>query len=174
MGKYETPDYTVILKDDPFEVRSYGDFYMIEYDNDFDPNMDAAFGSLFRYISSDNKDSEKIAMTVPVIEEMMENKMKMAFIVPSKYGELIPEPNNPHLSIKKFEHGQFAVIRYGGLSNKSKERHQLQKLEKWISDNDFRIQSNYMLAFYNAPYVPPFLRRNEIMVRIDEVTRGKY
>lgn len=168
MGKYETPEYKVVEKDDVFELREYKDFFIVEYDNDHDPNISRGFGSLFSYISSDNKANEKIAMTIPVIEEMTADKMKMAFVVPSKFGDQIPEPNSPNLSIQKFEHGLFAVIRYGGLSNKRKEIAFQRKLALWIEEGHYRADSNYMLAFYNAPFVPPFLRRNEIMVRVSK------
>lgn len=166
MFKYETPTYEVIIKDNSFEIRHYKDFYIVEYDNVDDPDIQNGFGTLFRYISSNNEEKKKINMTVPVIEEMTDKRLKMAFVVPKEHWKKIPRPNDPNLSIKEFRNGLFAVIRFSGLSNTSKEKMKLEALEAWIDQNGYDKASNAMLAFYNAPFTPPMFRRNEIMVRV--------
>lgn len=168
MFNYETPYYEIIKSEDQFEIRLYENFYIVEYDNENDPNINNGFGTLFSYISSNNAENQKISMTVPVIEEMKEDRLKMAFVVPKEHWEKIPEPNNPNLNIKKFEKGYFAVIKYSGFSSKSKEQAKLQKLEEWIKKNNYKKLSNPMLAFYNPPFTPPMFRRNEIMIRVEE------
>ncbi|WP_051237828.1 SOUL family heme-binding protein [Lacticigenium naphthae] len=169
MSKYETPDYATVIKEEEYEIRKYVDFFIVEYENSNDPEIRSGFGSLFKYISSDNKDNEKISMTVPVIQEETNGKKKMAFVVPGKYSDQIPEPNNPNLTVKKFAEGLFGSIRYSGFSNQSKESAMKKKLDRWIEEKGYQKQSNYMLASYNAPFVPPMFRRNEIWVRISEV-----
>lgn len=166
MGKYETPDYTVIHREDMLEIRTYAEFYIVEYDNDSDPEIDKGFGTLFSYLSKDNKEKEQLSMTVPVIEEINPNKKKMAFVIPAAFKTRIPEPNNHNLKIKKFEKGTFAVIRYSGNSNKEKEKAMQEKLTKWIQEKHYSIQSPFMLALYNPPFIPPMFKRNEMMVRI--------
>jgi len=166
MGKYESPSYKVLTKDGNFEVREYSDFYVIEYDNDFDPEINQGFGTLFNYISSDNEDKMKISMTVPVIEEVTGDKKKMAFVVPAQFGEDIPKPNSSHLSVKKFDQGIFATITYSGFTNNTKEEKMKNHLENWLDAKGYTGQSNYMLAQYNPPFVPPMFRKNEIIIRI--------
>ena len=166
MSKYETPNYDVLMKEEAFEIRKYGDFFIVEYENSNDPEIMSGFRSLFNYISSDNKENKKISMTAPVIEEVTKDMKKMAFVVPGKLGEPIPEPNNSNLKVKKFDEGLFASIQYSGFSNKSKELKMKKKLNAWILEKGYQRQSNYMLAFYNGPFIPPMLRRNEIWVRI--------
>ena len=166
MAKYERPEYTVLLSEEPFELREYRDFYIVEYDNAADPDVDSGFGTLFRYISNDNQANRKISMTVPVIQELSEDRTKMAFVVPKAEWENIPQPNSPVLSVKKFASGLFAVIQYGGYSNDRKEREMLERLTQWLQQKKYQPASNYMLASFNAPFVPPPFRHNEIMVRI--------
>lgn len=101
MSKYETLDYEVILKEEECEIRKYMNFFIIEYENENDPEINNAFGSLFKYISDDNKENQKISMTTPVIQEVNKEKKKMAFVVPKKFKEKAPEPNNPNLKVKK-------------------------------------------------------------------------
>lgn len=169
MSKYETPIYEVVTTEEPFEIRRYERFYIVEYDNVNDPNINNGFGTLFSYISNDNVEKRKINMTVPVIEEMTGSGLKMAFVVPKEHRDNTPRPNNPHLSVKEFGPGQFAVIRYSGFSNTNKEKVKLEMLESWIDQNGYKKVSNAMLAFYNAPFTPPMFRRNEIMIRVEAI-----
>ena len=97
---------------------------------------------------------------------MSEERTKMAFVVPKAEWEDIPQPNSPALTVKKFANGLFAVIQYGGYSNDRKERDMLEKLAQWVQEKNYQPASNYMLASFNAPFVPPMFRHNEIMVRI--------
>jgi len=166
MGKYETPKYDILLKENEFEIREYVDFFVVEYENSKDPEIQEGFRTLFKYISNDNVDKEKISMTVPVIQQEFRENKKMAFVVPKKFGTEIPKPNNPNVEVKKFDKGLFAVIRYSGFSNESKETRMKEKLEKWILEKNYIIESNFMLAFYNPPFVPPMFRKNEIWVRV--------
>lgn len=161
MSKYETPDYDVLLKEDEYEIRKYSGFNIVEYES-LDENT-SGFRYLFKYISDDNKESKKISMTVPVIQE---KNNKIAFIVPEEFADKVPEPNNPKINIKKFDEGLFGVIRYSGLSNDAKELKMMKKLEKWLMEKAYEKQSEYMLASYNAPFTLPMLRRNEIWIRV--------
>lgn len=166
MSKYETPEFNILLKEDEFEIREYVDFYTVEYDNIDDPDIEGGFRTLFKYISSDNVENEKISMTVPVIEEVSREKKKMAFVVPGKFVDNIPLPKNKNLKIRKFSKGVFGAIRYSGFSNEIKEGKMKKRLYKWIESKGYEKSSTCMLAFYNAPFIPPMFRRNEILVRI--------
>jgi hypothetical protein len=42
----------------------------------------------------------------------------------------------------------------------------LEKLTQWLQQKKYQPASNYMLASFNAPFVPSIFRHNEIMVRI--------
>jgi hypothetical protein len=168
MAKYERPEYEVILSEPPFELRQYDEFVIVEYDNEADPNIEHGFGTLFRYISSENKKKQKISMTVPVIEEIVDDQLKMAFVVPKEHWADIPEPNSKWLLLKKFERGIFAVIKYSGRSNERMEEDMKKKLAHWIESKDHKAVANFMLAFYNPPFTPGLFRRNEIMVRIEQ------
>ncbi len=126
MSKYETLDYDVVLKESEYEIRQYSNFFIVEYEN-ADENT-SGFRFLFNYISNDNKNKEKISMTTPVIQEVSNENRKIAFVVPGKLEDKIPEPNNPDLKIKKFEEGLFGVIQYSGFSNKNKEIKMMKKI----------------------------------------------
>ena len=166
MSKSETPDYEVLLKEDSFEIRKYNTFSIVEYEDENDPKMKSGFGSLFKYISDDNKEKEKISMTAPVIQQEDKGIQKMAFISPKEFEGKVPEPNNPKIKVKEFEEGIFAVVQYSGLSTDKKEKKLKKELEAWVLEKEFIKESDFMLAFYNAPFVLPMLRRNEIWLRV--------
>lgn len=166
MSQYESPDYEVIQKEEPFELRQYEAFYIVEYENQGDPDIENGFNALFSYISSNNSDNRKISMTVPVIEEVHRNQKKMAFVVPKTLGDGIPKPNSQHLKVLEFEAGTYAVIVYGGRSNRKIEQQKAALLHAWIETNHWGIQSNDKLALFNAPFTPGIFRRNEIMVKV--------
>ena len=168
MGHYETPEYTVTIKEDRFEIREYKDFYIVEYDNPNDPDLSYGFGTLFNYIGKTNDQNEKISMTIPVIKEVTSSGMKMAFVVPQSKWNNIPHPTDKRLQISKFDKGTFATITYSGSSTTSKEQKQIQLLEAWIADKNLSRHSNFMIAIYNGPYVPPMFKRNEILVRVSD------
>lgn len=111
----------MLLKEDEFEIRKYRDFFIIEYDNTEDSEIKNGFGSLFKYISSDNKENQKNSMTIPVISQKVGKPRKMAFVVPAKFGNQIREPNNPNIHVRKFIEEIFGTIRYSGKSNEAKQ-----------------------------------------------------
>ena len=66
---YETANYEVVTKQGAYEVRNYTPMVIASTSMDnADPNSGGTFRRLFRYISKNNEDEQKIAMTTPVHE----------------------------------------------------------------------------------------------------------
>lgn len=168
MSKYESPEYHVLTKEDECELRRYTDFYVVEYENSKDPELNKGFGTLFKYISSDNKMDEKIPMTVPVIQNKSKETKKMAFVVPEKYRDHIPDPNSPNLTVRRFEEGLFAAVCYSGRTREGKELRMMNKLTHWLEGKGYQTNSDFMVAVYNGPFTLPTARRNEVWVRVTE------
>lgn len=166
MSKYDSPDYEVILDDGVYEIRNYSDFLMVEYEDYNDPDIQNGFNTLFSYISGENRESEKIQMTVPVIEEIKENSKKIAFVVPHKLWDSVPQPVSADLSVRKFEGGKIAAIQYSGLPSESKIANEIKLLSTWLESHGYKIKLPFFLAYYNGPFTLPMLRRNEVLVRV--------
>lgn len=167
MSHYESPEYEIKSKEGAFEIRDYKDFYIVEYDNPSDPDLSYGFGTLFKYIGKENDQNESISMTIPVIKEVTDSGMKMAFVVPQSKWNNIPHPTDKRLKVTKFEKGVFATLTYSGSSTSSKERKHIQLLQTWIAEKNLSPQSNFMVAIYNGPFIPPLFKRNEILVRVE-------
>ncbi|MEI8390797.1 MAG: heme-binding protein [bacterium] len=183
MAKYETPEYQVIKSYKNIEIRKYPSYLVAEVTTtgERDKAANEAFMILFDYISGKNIPNEKIPMTVPVtqsgekismtipVQQIKENNnWKLSFVVPSKYTlENVPKPKDERIKIYKQEESRRAVIRFSGLSSESNLSKNKQKLDNFIKENGFKIKSEPIYAFYDAPFTLPFLRRNEIMYIID-------
>ena len=59
------PGYTVVIAEEPFEVRDYGELVVVK--TPMSDGSSAAFRHLFNYISGENKGARKIPMTAPVL-----------------------------------------------------------------------------------------------------------
>ncbi len=112
--------------------------------------------------------SERIAMTVPVTEEIQEDKIhRISFTMPHKYTlESLPEPNDDRISFKEIKNQRVAVLRFSGRVKEKMAYDKIEMLRQWLDGKGFSPQSNFIVAQYNNPAVPGFLRRNEIIVEI--------
>lgn len=166
MGYFERPQYKVLKQEKPFELRVYEDFYIVRYKDSEDPALYHAFQTLFKYISKGNRKSEKISMTVPVIEKKSDSGMSMAFVVPQALKDNIPLPNDERLKIEYVSGGLYAVVSYRGVTSSRLEDEKKQSLIKWVKKNELKIKGEFIIALYNPPIVPGILRHNEIWVEV--------
>ena len=67
LSHYEEPPYEVVFKDGNFEIRKYAELISAEVVVPYNSNADnQSFKILAGYIFGNNRDKEKIAMTIPV------------------------------------------------------------------------------------------------------------
>lgn len=174
MGIYESPKYSVVIKEKNIEIRSYESFNIVLYENPRDRNADSGFNTLFSYISKGNKREEKIKMTVPVLEEDRGGLRTLSFVVPSKYNlEDIPAPKSDLIRVDKIDGGYFACIRYSGLATEGSYKKNLDKLINFLKEKNYNISSEFYRAYYDPPFQLPFLRRNEILVRLTNISKER-
>jgi len=161
----EEASYDVVHKTDIYEVRYYSDRLVAQVTNKGDNN---SFRKLFNYISGENKNSEKIAMTIPVTQTKKDGELFMQFYLPSKFNkETTPIPTNPDLEVTTIPEGYFAVIKFSGRSSdKNFEKHN-KILKQKLLDDKIPINGFAVRATYNSPFTLPPLRRNEAMFSID-------
>ena len=108
--------------------------------------------------------SEKIAMTSPVLSD----DEAMSFVVPSEFSpDTVPEPNDPHVSIEVVPERIVATVRFKGFASKDSVKKETDKLLEWIEMKGYVLKGTPFLMQYNPPFVPGFMRRNEIGVEIE-------
>lgn len=170
-GAYESAAYTVVESEGSFEVREYPDLMLAATNTRFESQgNDGSFGRLFRYISGDNDRSQKVAMTTPVFMEPESEgeKAQMGFVIPKEVmKEGIPQPTAGDVEIRKREGGTFAVVRFSGQLNEESRSVNEKRLRKWMNDKGLSGEAAAESAGYDPPFKPKFLRRNEVLIRLD-------
>jgi hypothetical protein len=169
---YESAEYRVIEKDGKIEIREYPDLMLVSTDSKLDAQgRDGSFMRLFRYISGDNEDKQKIAMTTPVFMEgkTSGSDVSMGFVMPKDLAaQGVPEPKSEGVQIRKREGGRFAVIRFSGRLNSSTAQKHEAKLREWMKTKGLEGVSVAESAGYDPPFTPGPLRRNEVLIRIQD------
>jgi len=167
----EKPDYETVTKDGDFEVRKYESIRVVSAPMDDMGKRDKSFRKLFKYISGENAEKKKIAMTSPVFmedpdEPDEEQNGRMSFMLPAEVAEAgAPSPDAYELSLGEIESGTFAVLRFNGWDNEKAQAAASEKLAELITKNELNPSGVKFFAFYNPPWTPEWFRRNEVWQR---------
>lgn len=160
---YETPDYKVVSKEGVFEIRDYPSLTMVSAPMPH-RGADGAFMKLFRFISGKNERSEKISMTTPVLMSGAESGT-MSFIVPKAVAAKgTPTPANPELTLSTKPAARYAVLRFSGSTSPAHSLEKASQLAAWMTAKGLRSSGKPVFAYYNPPWTPGFLRRNEVLI----------
>jgi SOUL heme-binding protein len=176
----EEPDFKVVRELAGVEVRQYGAFTVAEVVVP-GPAADAgneAFPILAGYIFGKNKGERKFAMTAPVTQAAVGQKLEMTapvsqtavpsgflvqFVLPK--GVTVanaPEPLDARVRIREVPPRKVAVVRYSGFWSESNYNEHLAKLQQALRGAGLAWTGEPVYSRYDAPFTPWFLRRNEI------------
>jgi hypothetical protein len=181
----EEPDYQVIRQlDSNVELRQYAPYVVAEVvlDARADDAGNQAFPILAGYIFGKNKGERKFAMTAPVTQTAVPVKMEMTapvtqaavpggmrvqFVLPKGVTlESAPEPLDARVQLRLVPASAWAAIRYSGTWSQSNYDEHLALLKAELDKAGVATQGEPVLARYNAPFTPWFLRRNEIWLAL--------
>jgi hypothetical protein len=180
----EEAKYTVSLKTEALEIRQYEAAIIAEVivNDSFEKASNVAFRKLFKYISGSNssrseiamtapvkqeRQAEKIAMTAPVGQRAVEQGWAISFMMPASYTmETIPLPVDTSIVLREIPAHHAAAIRYAGTWSENRYKQHLVLLQTWIEQNSLEPTGQPLWARYNAPFIPWFMRRNEILIPI--------
>lgn len=169
---YETAEYEVREKNGDLELRSYEAMSVISTpvgEARGRQGMDGGFGRLFRYITGSNEASQKVAMTTPVLMDGgPAGESKMSFLLPAAVAASgAPAPSGDQVQLRDLNAGDLAAIRFHGFREEEAIRAAEEELRAWIEARGWSVVGDSMLAYYDPPWTPEFLRRNEVLIRVD-------
>ena len=164
---YASAPYKVMRSSGKFEVRDYPALTVVETPMaSGGGGADGSFNRLFRFITGGNEAKQKIAMTTPVFMSGGGTNEAMAFVMPAKLkaGD-VPKPADEQVRVRELEAGRFAVLRYSGGRDLEKEAQSLERLRTWMKMEGLKELSPPLYGYFDPPWTPGFLRRNEVMLR---------
>jgi len=178
--------YRTIEQDGRFELRMIEPHVVAEtfVEGDFDNVGNEGFRRLVDYIGGANRTqarismtapvvqepaSEEIAMTAPVAQEKVGDRYRITFVMPSEYTlESLPQPTDARIQLRAEPQRRVAAIRYSGRWSRSRYEDYERSLHEWIRQRGLEPVSEPVWARYDPPFMPWFLRRNEILIEVRE------
>jgi len=184
----EQPQYSVLESHDfegnTIELRTYAPYLVAETTveaQDFDQASSEGFKRLAAFIFGENNGNVKMDMTAPV-ETRRPEKMDMTapvatggkpgawnvrFVMPSKYTlATLPRPNDSRVRIIEVPARTVAVISFSGRWTLANFSEHTVRLERFLAEAGITSVSEPVVARYNMPLTPWFLRTNEIQIEV--------
>jgi len=180
----QEPTFEVIRKFDNVELRQYAPYVVAEVvlNATAEEAGSQAFPILAGYIFGKNKGEKKFAMTAPVTQTAVPVRMDMTapvtqaavaggmlvqFVLPKGVTlATAPEPVDPRVQLRLVPAATWAVIRYSGTWSQANYQEHLDQLKAALETAGVPTQGEPVLARYNAPFTPWFMRRNEIWLSL--------
>lgn len=183
----EQAPYRVLEKRDGYEIRLYAPSIeaQVTLSGDAKSSLYQGFGIIARYIFGDNKKkasiamtapvtsqaahgSEPIAMTAPVTVASLGDSHTTAFTMPASYTrETLPEPNDDRIRLVEVPSRRVAAKRISWMTGVNRARGAQEQLLKDLARDNLKAVGALQYAGYNAPWTPPWLIRNEVLVTIE-------
>jgi len=181
----EEPDYDVVQQlGEQVELRRYAGYVVAEVvlDATAADAGNQAFPILAGYIFGKNKaqrklemtapvtqstDSVKLEMTAPVTQGAVAGGMRVQFVLPKDVTlATAPEPLDARVRLREEPAALRAVIRYSGTWSQANYDEHLGKLQAALLAAGMATEGQPVLARYNGPMTPWFMRRNEIWLAL--------
>jgi SOUL heme-binding protein len=179
----EEPAYSVLTKSEFFEIRRY-EPAVVAQTIVSGPAANAGnqgFKLLAGYIFGNNKGSRKIAMTAPVAQSATRIAMTapvaqtardggyaIQFTMPRKWTlDTLPEPQDGRVTLLAVPTRTVAVRRYRGGWSQGRYEEELAALRQALQRAGRVTRGEPVWARYSPPWIPWFLRRNEIWLTVD-------
>lgn len=109
-------------------------------------------------------------MTAPVQQTGSVDGWRIAFALPKTYTlETAPVPADTRVRIVREPARLFAALRYSGRWTESNYNASRDELLGILAAGGIAVRGEPQLARYNAPFIPPFMRRNEVLIEVDSL-----
>jgi DNA gyrase inhibitor GyrI len=166
----ETPNYVVVSRDDDIELRDYPAMTVAEVVRT-GPRGEAlrgGFRPLAGYIFAKERPGEKIAMTAPVTQEPADGESwRVRFIMPREWSlDDLPRPAQDDVRLVRTEPQRMAAIRFSGRWDDELMAEHEERLRAWIAERGLETTTAATYAYYDDPFTPAFLRRNEVLIGV--------
>ncbi len=169
IGRLDQPVYSVEARDGPFELRSYAPMVVAatRQPGQRRDALEGGFRTLARYIFAEDRSGEKLAMTTPVLHGPSKGGgWSVAFVMPpGRTPENLPVPASD-LELRDVPAREVAAIRFSGRWSDARLAQKTADLSGWLDARGLAPAGPAEYAFYHPPFMPFFLRRNEVLIPV--------
>ena len=184
-SRVEVAEYSVVSSKSKYEIRLYPAHIVAQtvVTGNYDDALNEGFRIIARYIFGGNVKKESIAMTAPVVEKRSASEPiamtapvmatvegeshTIAFGMPRSYTlETLPTPNDARVKIVTVPEKKMAVIRFGWIRTEARVQEKKGELLEALKRDKVATVGEPQYAGYNAPWTPPWMVRNEILIEI--------
>ncbi len=181
----EQARYTILKKADGYEVREYAPHIVAQttVSGSYQESLNQGFRIIAGYIFGGNsrkesvamtapvttqqKTSESIAMTAPVVTRTEGELRVVSFVMPSTYTlATLPVPNDARVKLVEVPAQKFAVLGFSWLRSEARVASMQTSLQASLTKDSVETVGSMQFAGYNAPWTPPWMTRNEVMIEI--------
>lgn len=110
----------------------------------------------------------KIAMTAPVMAQDSPKGLTVSFGMPRAYTlDTLPTPKDSRVRIVRIPQQRFAARTFSGYFSVRKFQEERSVLLAALARDGKEAMGQAEFAGYNAPWTPPWMMRNEVLVLVD-------
>jgi effector-binding domain-containing protein len=185
-SRVEQADYTVLQSMNGYEIREYPAHIVAQttVQGAQREAMSTGFRIVAGYIFGANTKKESIAMTAPVVAEKSSESIAMtapvvattegdsqiiSFGMPRSYTmDTLPTPTDSRVKIVTIPAKKYAVLQFSWYRTDARVKQMQEKLRALLTRDGITAHGATAYAGYNAPWTPPWMNRNEVLVDITQ------
>ena len=184
-SRVEQTQYSLLKKTAGYEIRHYP-AHLVAQTTVAGPYRDAlqqGFRIVAGYIFGGNTKQERISMTAPVIEQRRKGQSiamtapvmaniegeshTISFGMPLSYTlSTLPTPTDPRVTIVEIPAKKMAAKRFAMWRTDARMQSKKQELLSALSHDHVTVIGEPQYAGYNAPWTPPWMMRNEVLIEV--------
>ena len=127
------------------------------------------FRPLVTYISRNN-----IAMTAPVLQEQnAEQSWIVSFVMPAGMTlNQLPLPADSKVHLREIPEHLAAALAFSGITTAQRVKEKEEQLRNILSEAGIQTIGSLKIARFDPPWKPGFMRRNEVILEIENPSNG--
>ena len=174
------PDYRILVSEGDLQIRSYPAMTVAEtiVAGPRKQALNTGFGILADYIFAKSRPGEKLAMTVPVMQDggnpmgsdpplfddEVDGGWRVRFVMPQ--GAELPQPPKG-VTLVELPARRVGAATFAGTAHDDRLDAAEDRLRGWLARHgEELVKADPEYAFYNSPMIPPPLRRNEVLLAL--------
>jgi hypothetical protein len=170
-SRAEEPRYQTVESDGSIEVRKYPMLVTAgtEVPGERQAALTEGFRTLANYLFAKSREGARLPMTAPVLSDTDGGgSWRTRFIMPAgkARAELPAAPSGVELMAEPAR--RVAAIRFSGRADDATLAAKEGALRSWLQLRGLPSEGRAVHAFYNAPFLPGPMRRNEVMIVLSE------